>query len=88
MHENLGMIPAPTPIADLTDMPFLMSPQQVAEVGVKTVNTLMSDRYEGRGLPFVKIGRSVRYRKQDVIAYINAHTFRSTKEAASSEVGA
>lgn len=68
----------------ITDIPgygLLMKPSEVAKVIGKPQTTLTSDRFEGRGLPFVKMGRSVRYKKQDVIDYINANTFRSTAEA-------
>lgn len=32
-------------------------------------------------LPFVKIGRAVRYRHLDIVAYIQSNTFKSTAEA-------
>lgn len=68
----------------ITDIPgygLLMKPSEVSEVTGKPETTLTSERFEGKGLPFVKMGRSVRYRKQDVLDYINANTFRSTAEA-------
>lgn len=73
----------PLPIADdpLAEFPPLMTPKQVAATGIKTVNTLMSDRYQGVGLPFIKVGRSVRYRKSDVLNYIEGHVYNSTREA-------
>jgi hypothetical protein len=75
-------------VTDIDSLPFLMTPRQVATLGVKTVNTLQQERYEGRGIPFVKIGSSVRYRKTDVLDYINTHVFRSTREAKMAEVAA
>lgn len=71
----------PTGIPDFDRLPFLLTPRQVEELGVKKVATLQQERHEGRGLPFVKVGTSVRYRKPDVIAFIDAHTFNSTREA-------
>jgi hypothetical protein len=48
--------------------------------------TLQKDRVAGRGIPFVKIGRLVRYRPEDVDAYIaGLPTFRSTAEADEAE---
>ncbi len=39
--------------------------------------TLEVNRCLGRGdLPYVKIGRSVRYRRSEVLAYIERHTVR------------
>jgi hypothetical protein len=32
---------------------------------------LERDRWEGKNIPFMKIGRAVRYRKSDVLAWIN-----------------
>ena len=68
----------------LTDLPgyeVLMKPIDVSKVTGKPTSTLTCERFEGRGIPFVKLGRSVRYRKQDVIDYINSNTFTSTAEA-------
>ena len=42
-------------------------------------------RHEGRGLPFVRVGRLVRYRPQDVERFITDHTqgVRAEKAAVS-----
>jgi predicted DNA-binding transcriptional regulator AlpA len=52
--------------------------QYIDEKGVSRMTsiklpTLRNDRHKGRGIPYVKIGRSVRYRLDDVIAYMEAH---------------
>jgi hypothetical protein len=39
------------------------------------------DRWSGTGIPFIKIARTVRYRKRDVLAYLEARTRTSTTEA-------
>jgi hypothetical protein len=41
----------------------LLTTQQVAKLLGKAPQTLINDRHEGRGLPYVKIGRLVRYRR-------------------------
>lgn len=46
---------------------------------------LESDRYTGRGCPFIKIGSSVRYRLADVIAFEEANLRRSTSEIGGSK---
>lgn len=66
---------------DLPGYGVLMKPYEVSEILGKPEATLTMDRFEGRGLPFVKVGRLVRYRKQDVLDFINGHTFSSTSEA-------
>lgn len=43
--------------------------------------TLEDWRREGLELPFLKIGRSVRYRLSDVLAFLERNTFASTQEA-------
>lgn len=68
-------------LEDLPGYGVLMKPYEVSEVIGKPESTLTSERFEGRGLPFVKCGRLVRYRKQDVLDYINRNTFVSTAEA-------
>ena len=38
-----------------------------------SVATLRNDRHLGRGLNYVKLGRSIRYRGRDILDYINAN---------------
>ena len=44
--------------------------------------TLERYRVEGTGPKFMKAGRRVLYREQDLLAWLEAHTFSSTAEAA------
>jgi hypothetical protein len=39
-------------------------------------------RWAGGGVPFVKLGRSVKYRKTDVLEFIEARVCRSTSSIA------
>jgi hypothetical protein len=43
--------------------------------------TLEQWRWSGKGPPFIKIGRIVRYRISDLDAYLSERVFRSTTEA-------
>jgi hypothetical protein len=43
--------------------------------------TLESWRREGKELPFLKIGRAVRYRLSDVLSCIDRNTYSSSREA-------
>jgi hypothetical protein len=43
----------------------------------RSVSTLRSERRQGVGIPFVKINRTVLYRKQDVLDYINRHVVQT-----------
>lgn len=43
--------------------------------------TVERDRWAGTGIPFVKMGRSVRYRKSDILAWLAQYPcYRSTSE--------
>jgi hypothetical protein len=46
----------------------------------RSVKTIRNERLTGRGIPFVKFGRSVRYRLADVIIYEDAHLRTSTSD--------
>ena len=45
-----------------------------------SVKKLQADRLKGVGIPYVKLGRLVRYRLCDVLAYEEAHLRSSTSE--------
>jgi predicted DNA-binding transcriptional regulator AlpA len=46
--------------------------KQVSQLVGRALSTLRNDRHLRRGLPYVKFGRSVRYSKADVIAFMEA----------------
>ena len=46
---------------------------QVAEIMSQSVQTLRNHRFLGKGLPYLKIGRSVRYLAEDVERYLRKH---------------
>ncbi|MEE8736905.1 helix-turn-helix domain-containing protein [Bifidobacterium subtile] len=60
--------------------PFPM-PQQVSALTGIPVSTLAYWRFEGSHLPFLKLGRSVRYRRADVLNFIDSHVYSTTAEA-------
>lgn len=41
------------------------------------LSTLRNHRHKGCGLPYIKIGRAVRYSFQDIINYFENHKIRS-----------
>jgi predicted DNA-binding transcriptional regulator AlpA len=43
---------------------------EVASITGLSVQTLRNWRFQGKGIPYIKAGRSVRYQYQDVIAYM------------------
>lgn len=36
------------------------------------VQTLRNDRHNGKGIPYYKVGRSVRYKRQDVVEFFES----------------
>ena len=45
-----------------------------------SVKTLQADRFKGGTVPYCKIGRSVRYRLADILAYEERQVRRSTSD--------
>ena len=60
----------------------LLDDHEVAQITRRARSTLQKDRVSGTGIPFVRIGRLVRYRQSDVAAYVaELPSLRSTSEA-------
>ncbi len=49
---------------------LLTEPQLAKELQV-SVKTLQNQRWQKTGVPYLKIGRTVRYRREDVNTYLN-----------------
>jgi predicted DNA-binding transcriptional regulator AlpA len=59
----------------------LLSDRDVERITGRARSTLQKDRVVGSGIPFVRIGRLVRYRQSDVQAFLEAlPARRSTSE--------
>jgi hypothetical protein len=58
---------------DLSVLPPVMSTEQLAPVVGVTPGALAQDRYRGCGIPYVKLGRRVRYLRADVARYLVTH---------------
>jgi predicted DNA-binding transcriptional regulator AlpA len=46
--------------------------QQVSEITGRALSTLRNERSKGAGIPYSKIGRSVRYNIEDVIEFMES----------------
>lgn len=53
-------------------LPALMKPEQAAEYLGVSPQKLERDRWCEKRIPYVKMGRHVRYRAVDLIAYVEA----------------
>jgi hypothetical protein len=51
---------------------LFLSPKETSLLIGRAEQSLANDRCAGRGLPYVKLGRSVRYKISDVLAYTEA----------------
>src|SRR5262245_1302315 len=51
----------------------LLTEAEAARLRRQSVRTLQAERVRGGGCPFVKLGRSVRYRRADVLRFIEAN---------------
>lgn len=54
-------------------LPAVAMPKAVAGLIGSTEASLAQDRYLGRGIPFTRVGRRVRYLRADVLAYLAAN---------------
>ncbi len=53
--------------------------KQVSHITGRALPTLRNDRHRGRGIPYVKIGRSVRYSFDDVISFMEARKIKTAQ---------
>jgi len=59
----------------------LLSDRDVERITGRARSTLQQDRVSGVGIPFVRVGRLVRYKQTDVTAFLDAlPRHRSTSE--------
>ena len=57
-------------------------PQYINEIQVSKItgialSTLRNHRFEGRGIPYIKLKKSVRYKYQDVIDYMESRRIQT-----------
>jgi predicted DNA-binding transcriptional regulator AlpA len=62
----------------------LLTEAEVARRQGRSVKTLQNQRVNGGGIPFLKLGRSVRYRLSDVIAWERSNFRISTSDLGTS----
>lgn len=64
-------------------LPEVLTPAELADFLRTTTASLAQDRYLGRGIPFIKHGKRVRYLRQDVLDYLTANRVQRTDNVAS-----
>ncbi len=50
----------------------LVDETRISQITKRALSTLRNDRHNKRGIPYVKLGRSVRYSLADVRAYLES----------------
>jgi hypothetical protein len=60
----------------------LVDEQEAAKLLKRGVQSLRNDRSMRRGLPYIKVGRSVRYSLEDIQEYLKAHRVKPEEQAA------
>ena len=54
-----------------------LNEKEVAQLTGRALSTLRNERHQGKGFAYVKIGRSVRYPKAEVIAFMEARKIKT-----------
>lgn len=60
-------------------MEKFLNEHRVAELTGLALSTLRNDRSQGRRLPYVKIGKAVRYDVADVLEFMETHKITPEK---------
>jgi hypothetical protein len=55
------------------DIPKYIEEREVARITGFALSTLRNNRFKGAGIPYLKIGRSVRYNLKDVVDFMEKH---------------
>lgn len=56
----------------MEDQAKYLTEKQVAEITSRALSTIRNDRSLNRGIPYIKIGKSVRYNLKDVLNYMES----------------
>lgn len=68
-------------LSEADDLDQLMNERAAADLLCYTVRALQNWRHRGGGPQFIKVSaRSVRYRKRDLLAWVEARTVASTSQ--------
>lgn len=59
---------------------FLLDQSEYADIRHCSERTIERERTAGTGCKFIKIGRTVRYRRRDILEFIDRHARQSTSE--------
>jgi Helix-turn-helix domain len=63
------------------DSPRYIDEQEVARITGRALSTLRNDRFCRKGIPYYKVGRSVRYRLDDVVQFMESCRIQTNCES-------
>jgi hypothetical protein len=58
---------------DLSGLPAIMTPEELAPALRRSVGALAQDRFRNRGIPYIRMNRTIRYSRAEVARYLAAH---------------
>ncbi len=67
-------IPLSAPIEKQQDR--YLTEREVSDITGVSLSTLRSNRSSHKGMPYIKVGRSIRYKLLDVITYMDEHRIK------------
>ena len=62
----------------MNDQIKYLTEQEVSMITHMALSTLRNDRFNGRGISYCKVGRSVRYNLNDVVDYMESRKISTT----------
>jgi len=66
----------------MKDIPQYIDEREVARITGFALSTLRNNRFKGVGIPYSRImGRSIRYRLQDVLDFMESHRVETDRHA-------
>jgi Helix-turn-helix domain len=63
----------PLAAVEMDELPSILTPEEVARVLRCTVASLAQDRFRHQGIPYIKLGRRIRYLRADVTKFLDAN---------------
>ncbi len=64
------------------DEVIYITERDVSRITSRALSTLRNDRFNGRGIPYYKIGSSIRYSRTDVINFMETRKIMTSPEHA------
>ena len=63
----------------MQEKPQYLTEAEVTKITGRALSTLRNDRFNARGIPYYKIGRSVRYNLDEVVSFMEDHKIKTQR---------